>query len=559
MKSIVFKGIFVIGMLLLISANSIASEPNDEPPVTIIQKQLNERISDNNINCGKTLKCKYPMLVTQFYADNGYQPIWTKDNELSPLAVKYINIINTSYSDGLDPFDYHLQAINKQLDELNTAKQDSDNNAFIANTIAHLELTMTDSFFLYINTLVNGRVNNRLVYRNWEIKKHDINSIKELNQAVSTQDIDTVVNNLRPPYKGYIKLQNALAVYQQIALDGGWNKISKGGDLKLGSHGDRVVELKRRLLASGELDSEKALNNNHFDHELKTALMQYQANNGLPVTGILNKETLDELNISVASRIAEIEKNLDRMRWLPWDLGSKYVWVNIPDYSLQVIESGHVIMSMKTIVGRYKHQSCVLHSKISYMELNPYWLIPHNIGVKELLPKVQLDSSFLAKNNIQVFKLNDRYYRQPIDPDTIDWNSIESKGFPYRFRQDIGADNSLGFVKFMFPNNCGIYLHDTPTRGLFNKYYRSLSHGCIRIHKPIDFATYLLKDKPNYSQQQIEDVISTKKNKRIYLTKPVDVHIVYFTAWVDDNNVLQFRPDIYDVDSKVSFKVVLPK
>lgn len=569
MKKHVFKSFILITMLLALSVNVFAAEPKQSTPLTAIQKIFNDRVSDTQVICNTYTKCKYSILLSQFYADNDYQGVWSKDNQLLPIAVDYINQINTAYSDGLDPYDYQLASINKLVTNLNKAQKEDKNSPYIATLLAQLDITLTDSFLTYASDLANGKYNSKVYYPTWEIKKHNINFLKVLSDALSNNNINKAIDALRPPYSGYIKLQHSLALYQQLALDGGWEKINLGGAktkaLKLGSHGKAVTLLKKRLIATGELEDEAELKNDKYDEATLKAVKLYQKNNGLSVTGVVDSITLDELNLSVASRIAEIEKNMDRIRWLPRNLGGRYVWVNIPDYKLDVIESGRIIDTMRVVVGRYLHQSCVLHSTITYLEINPYWLVPHNIGVKELLPKLQKDVNFLARNNIQVFAISDRYYKNPIDPTTVDWADLSTKGFPYKFRQDIGADNSLGHVKFMFSNNCGIYLHDTDRNGksLFARDYRSLSHGCIRIQKPIDFATYLLKNQTSSAtrleRSGILATIDTGKNKRIVLSHPIPVHIVYFTSFVDEDGALQFRPDIYEVDKAVKFAVVLPE
>jgi murein L,D-transpeptidase YcbB/YkuD len=274
----------------------------------------------------------------------------------------------------------------------------------------------------------------------------------------------------------------------------------------------------------------------------------FQSNNGLQVTGIANKTTLKALNVPINKIIDKISINMDRMRWLPDDIGTSYVWVNIPNFSLNVIESNHDVLSMPIIVGKEGTKSCVLDSNIQYIELNPYWNVPKSIAVKELLPKLRENPYYLHEKGYTAYKYIIRDDTE-VDSTDVDWDDVSSTNFNYVFRQKPGKTNALGNIKFIFPNNCGIYLHDTPQRNLFKNQRRAYSHGCIRIGKPIEFAAYLLRNKPKYTVKFIESQIDTGKRKIIPLKDKEAVHIVYLTSWVNESGQLQFRPDIYNIDN----------
>lgn len=299
-------------------------------------------------------------------------------------------------------------------------------------------------------------------------------------------------------------------------------------------------------------DDESAI----FDADLKASVSKFQAENGIKATGVVDKATLQSLNISVEARIKQIQLNLDRLRWLPPELGSKYILVNIPSYSLAIKNKGSNDLVMPVIVGGGgENKTCIVNSRITTLELNPYWGIPNRIATKEYLAKIQKDPEYLNKHNIRVFS---NVTKNEVDPTLINWGSVSSSKFNYFLRQDPGKKNALGKIKFLFPNDCGIYLHDTSNPNLFGRSARSLSHGCVRVSQPLALADYLIVSNSNWSDAKLESAIKTGEHKWLKLTESLPIHIVYQTAWVDESGKLQFRKDIYKADN-VDFPVFIPK
>ncbi|MBP9743153.1 MAG: L,D-transpeptidase family protein, partial [Burkholderiales bacterium] len=242
---------------------------------------------------------------------------------------------------------------------------------------------------------------------------------------------------------------------------------------------------------------------------------------------------------------------------LPSDLGTQYIMVNIPSFSLKVIANDQTVLDMPVIVGSERGlHSCVLSSQITYLDINPYWYIPNSIALRDMLPKLKHNPSYLIENHIKMYTSYGLDGKE-VNSKDISWNKVESNIFPYKLRQEPGADNSLGRVKFIFPNDCGIYLHDTSTPQLFQNSKRDLSHGCIRIGKPIELAAYLLQDKSGWDQEKIVSTIASNTSKIVMLNKPMNIHIIYATAWVNESGVLQFRKDIYGMDA-IPYPVYLP-
>ncbi len=542
---------FWFSILCLFFASLVWSDDLSEQETSYIKDKI-ESVTMARIKCSNNLRCGSP-LVKEFYIQNQYAPIWTKDGKLSTNGEKLLDSINSAYTNGLNPESYHLEIINSLQEQLKNTTDTDD----LANLSANLDTILTDAFFLYGSHLSNGVVNNKTVYPNWVVTKHAVNLIEKLNQAIDSGDINIILDSLSPKYPEYKELKKQLAIYQDIATKmRNWPVVPGGPKLKEGMHDKRITLLQKRLLASGELKSIPKDKKGIFDDNLQNAVIKYQKSNGLTADGVVGKTSFDALNVPLIKRIKQIELNMDRLRWLPDDLGNSYVMVNIPDFSLNVVDNGHNVLTMPVIVGKDDGlQSCVLSSQITYMDINPYWYIPNSIAIKDVLPKLHKDPSYLAKNNIKIYTAYGDNATE-IDGAKIKWSKIESGNFIYKLRQEPGPKNPLGHIKFIFDNKCGIYLHDTSTPALFNSHKRDLSHGCIRIGKPVELAAYLASDKPNWSEDKIKSAIDAKDRHVITLTHPMNIHIVYATAWVNDDGVLQFRNDIYSIDD-IPFSVAL--
>jgi murein L,D-transpeptidase YcbB/YkuD len=258
--------------------------------------------------------------------------------------------------------------------------------------------------------------------------------------------------------------------------------------------------------------------------------------------------TLAALNVPVEQRIRQIRLNLERWRWLPRDFERRYLLVNIADFELDVIEDGRVRTTMRVIAGTTARRTPVFTGRMTYMELNPYWHIPPIIAKEDILPRLWKDPRYLVRENIRVF----RGWAQEapeVDPESVDWSQVTPEKFPFKLRQEPGPSNALGRIKFMFPNKFDVYLHDTPGRGLFNHNSRSFSSGCIRIEKPIELAEYLLQGQPEWNREKIVAAIHSKKTQIVWIPEPIAVHILYWTAWVDEDGTVHLRDDVYGRDT----------
>ncbi len=350
-----------------------------------------------------------------------------------------------------------------------------------------------------------------------------------------------------PPARGELcvlpALEKALGQYRQLAAKGDWPRVPAGPSLKEGEQNERIPLLRKRLAASGDLAAQ-APQEDLFDPALKEAVQRFQVRHGLAGDGVVGAKTLTELNVPISERIRQLAASLERCQPLPTVLEKRHILVNIADFTLKLFEDGKPVLSMPVIVGKPYRQTPVFNGLISSLVLNPSWGVPHSIATKDLLPKIKKNPGYLSQLHLRVFQGGKS--NTEINPATVDWAALSTSRFPYRLRQAPGPSNALGRVKFLFPNPYDVYLHDTPARELFQKDSRTFSSGCIRIAKPLDLAAYLLQGTPLGSTEALTAAIAREKTQSIPIPSPIAVHIVYMTAWVDSEGVIQFRPDIYN-------------
>lgn len=541
------KKFFLFLIFIFTFSLVIAEEPFNKQITLRIESAKNKPLM-----CNPRLKCKSP-LIAKFYADRKYNLAWVKDGGLNPAGTKVLEALKNSTMDGLDPRVYHV----RQLDRMVAYLQESD-AVITQDDIINLDLTLSDGLLLYLNNLVYGWQDGKKLYPKWPIAPKNIDIVIAATKMIKADDGDTVLHDIAPKFPGYWKLREKLADYYKVAsTDGGWDTIPDGDVLQLGSKGDRVSLLQKRLYISGELSNiDKP---GEFTKDLEKAVILYQENNGIDDDGAVGAQTLRSLNVPVTNRIRQIELNMDRLRFLPDEYPSRYAVVNVPDYSLETFEDGKLILFSPVVVGKPGKQTCILNSQIMTVEVNPFWNVPFSIASKEMLPEIKANPKYLADNDIKVFKVTHGQYDE-IDPKTINWAKIESDNLNFRFRQNPGDDNALGKLKFIFPNNCSIYLHDSPFPALFDETQRGFSHGCIRVGQPVEFADYLLSPNKDWDQKAFNTELDKGTHKFVKLGKPVGLYIIYLTAWYSaDEDFIQFRNDIYNFDQLSLYPVYLPK
>ncbi|HEX5776633.1 MAG TPA: L,D-transpeptidase family protein [Caulobacteraceae bacterium] len=360
--------------------------------------------------------------------------------------------------------------------------------------------------------------------KNWSVRPQPYDAASEYRRALAADQLKPWLTSLASPHPGYRQLVAALARYRNIDHAGGWPDLASGAALKPGARHPRIAALRRRIAIETDVVLDSA-DEELFDAGLAEALKAEQARLGVPATGVLDKATVAAFNVPARERIEAIEANLERWRWLPAALPAYRVEVNIAGAELEVWRGGDVVMAMRTIVGKKATPTPLLQTQIETVVLNPPWNVPPSIARNEILPKAAADPRYLARHG---------YIRLP------------SGGL----QQKAGPQSALGQVKFDMPNPFTVYLHDTPSRGLFARDVRTLSHGCMRVEKPIELARLVLADNPDWTPAAIDAAIASGKTIRAPVRTRPAVLVVYRTAFVRGGQV-HFRNDVYDWDEKL--------
>ena len=368
---------------------------------------------------------------------------------------------------------------------------------------------------------------------NWD-DQFDANSSRS---AVGVVSNNPVLGPEAPTY-----MQQAIMQYQQIVYNGGWPEVPPSQQrLQIGVSDPSVQALRQRLMISGDLPREAGISS-AFDSYVDGALKRFQARHGLPADGVIGEYTLKALNVSAQLRMAQLQTNLIRIQTMAGDLGQRHVMVNIPAASIEAVENNRVVLRNTAVVGRASRPTHIINSKIYEIILNPYWTAPRSIVEKDIVPLMQKDPTYLERNNIRL--LDGR--GQEVSPQTVDWFAPKAPNL--MFRQDPGKNNAMSSTKINFHNPNNEYMHDTPQQGLFNKLMRFESSGCVRVQNVRDLTTWMLRDTPGWSRQEIERVIASRVNTPIKLSTEIPVYFVYITAWSAKDGVVQFRDDIYGND-----------
>ena len=355
----------------------------------------------------------------------------------------------------------------------------------------------------------------------------------------------------------YARGRAFLKTYREIAEHGGWPRVPSGASVKPGMTDARIPALRARLAAEGDYQGPVDAGD-HYDDTLVAAVKAFQERHLLEPDGAIGPGTLHEINVTAAERVAQIRVNLERARWVLHEIGDEdHVVVDIAGYGVRFMHDRQPVWQSRVIVGQPYKQTPSFRAEIQYVVFNPTWSVPHSITAAELLPQMRKDPGTLARKNLKVV---DRQGRE-IDPRTLDWAHFNARNFPYFLRQDAGDSNALGKVKIMFPNQYSVYLHDTPTRSLFERDRRTFSHGCIRVEKPRELVERLLADPVNWNAAAIDAAIATGETKTVYLKTRIPVLLIYWTVDQDATGRTIFKPDAYRqdpvllkaLDGKVSF------
>ena len=500
-------------------------------------------------------------VVQQLYHDRKFRPIWISDGKPKDDIRRLIATLCGSERDGLRPADYHLAALKPVIRRAYPPIEEPTPAA-----LAALDLQLTARFVNYGVDLLVGRLAPASVDSGWFIKARHSSADSLIRAAAGAKGFDAMMALMRPKRADYDKLVTALANYRKIQQNGGWPSIP-AGVLKRGAQGRAVAAVRRRLEISGDLPASAGATV-VFDAELAGAIARFQRRHGIQVDSMIGGPTLATLDTPVDYWIRQIEINLERYRWLPPGFGSRYVLVNIPDYHLYAFDGGKSVLDMRVIVGdEYGNATPVFADSMSYIVFHPQWYLPRRIVIDEILPQVEQNASYLADHGFEV--VGARAPAKVLDPDTIDWEKVDTAHLGFHVRQKSGANNPLGRVKFMFPNQFSVYLHDTPSGWLFDQARRTLSHGCVRVEHPAELADFALAGQDGWTDSLVRaamvqrDTLARRtgtadstevEQVTVPLEKKVPVYILYLTAYVRDG-VLNFRGDPYGKDAQAQSRL----
>jgi L,D-transpeptidase YcbB len=447
--------------------------------------------------------------LMRFYGERQYQPIWTDTSGFNAAGRGALRVLANVDLEGLSPNDYlvnPLAALSAQPGDL-----------------AAGEILLSAAILRVARDLGWGVTLPAEVDTNNSYEKAPFDGYLILQRVASAPDPGVALLGFAPKSPAYVLLKKALAELRAIRSNGGWSTASTGPTLKVADTSPRVQELRKLLVQRGDLDSQNATGD-AFDSPLVDALIKFQRRHGLEPDGVYGADVVSELNVPISARILQVRLGLERLRWLPDEFTGRRVAVNLADFRVYVLDDNVVTFETRAVIGKEYHETPMFSAKMTYMVINPYWNVPTSIAKNEILPKANRDPDYLSRNHMEV-------------------NGTTVRQLP-------GPWNSLGRFKFMFPNVHNVYLHDTPSKALFDRADRAFSHGCVRVDNPAGLAALLLAKK-GWTPERIAATVKTGVETVVTLDVPIPVHITYITAFMDQNGELHFRHDVYGRDRKL--------
>lgn len=484
-------------------------------------------------------------LLAEVYERRSFAPNWTRDEAGQLLAA-----IKDAYLDGLDPGDYHAEEVEYVYNELGKGNLQSPHEQ------AALDVMLTDSLFRLGYHLHFGKVNPENLDSNWNFRRQlrDEGPAVTMQNAMDAPSLQAFFEQFVPRGPLYKQLRKALAEHRAMAEAGGWPAVPEGPTLKPGASDTRVPQIAARLAATGDIDDASAFGSSDvYNNSLEAGVRKFQARHGLESDGVIGPATLRAMNVPVEDRIDQIRVNLERARWVFDDIEPYFIIVNIAGFKAYVVRDGGIEWETQVQVGRTYHQTPVFRDEMQYVVFNPTWTVPYSIATKEMLPRIKNDPTYFDTRD---FDIKDRSGAL-VDPKSIDWSQLSRANFPYTFVQRPGPRNALGRVKFIFPNKYSVYMHDTPSKSLFGRAERAFSHGCVRTQNPFDLAELLLADK-GYDQEKIQQTLDSLKTTTVYLSKPLPIFLLYWTAEIGPNGDMMFYTDVYERDARIASKMAEP-
>ena len=495
-------------------------------PANAVTRLMVDSIQMENYISTQQLEDSAANRLRNFYNSRNFQFAWVAENGLAEQAKVFYELDKSYVSSSRDSTNAD-QALHRQLGDL--LSKDTVIRT-VSPALVNLELSLTQHFFNFVSYAYAGKLDPAALQ--WYIPRKKIDAVALLDSLVAKKGEG--IESWEPVNRYYKTLHKELVRWYTIQQKDKWEPIipEKSKKLRAGDTGMVITKIKQRLINFGDLDPQDTTP--VFNATLTAAVKKAQQQFGLGQSGIADRSLIAALNVPIESRIQQMLINLERMKWTPSIPDSRLILVNIPEYKLHVFEGGKEVLYMGIVVGKAANKTVIFSNQLKNIVFSPYWNIPPSIVRAEILPAMRSNRNYLAQKNMEQYG--------------------KSEGLPL-IRQKPGNTNSLGRVKFLFPNSYNIYLHDTPAKSLFAEEKRAFSHGCIRLAQPKKLAQYLLADRKEWSDAAIDKAMNSKSEIWVNMKQPVPVFITYFTSWVDKDGLLNFRDDLYGHDQVMAGKM----
>ena len=523
-------------LALLLPSAPAAAQENDAVR-EVIRSHIEQIRTVGELSVGASLISSV-LVLPDLYEFRSFAPAWTDETAVSDL----LRAIDDIEADGLDPNDYHRAALRERRERVGGGQASPEE-------LADFDMLLTDALVRLGYHILFGKVDPERLDPSWNMASElgHLEPVSLVQGAIDSGRLYEVVEAYKPTDPFYVQLKMELARYRAFAAEGDWAPAPAIRRLELDSVDARVPALRARLAATDDLPESASLTSETFDADVDAAVRTFQRRHGLTADGIVGENTVAAMNVPVEDRIQQIRVNLERGRWILRDLGDDFVIVNIAGFRTYLVRDREVVWETRSVVGRTYRKTPVFRADMKYLVFNPTWTVPPGILRNDILPALQKDPGYLADHDMVLL---DRA-GNAVDTSQLDYSQYTAGSFPYIVRQNPGPTNSLGLVKFIFPNEHFVFLHDTPSRTLFDREVRTFSSGCIRVENPFELAELLLGSE-SWNRPAIDQTLATKDTRTVYLDAPLPVVIMYWTAWVDLEGRLTFYPDVYERDAAVA-------
>ena len=531
-----FFNLVLIGIALSLGMVLTAVAQGD-PETEIIRKNVEQIRAAGELTIDGTTIASVTVLP-ELYERNNFQLLWRNPDNVADLFETIKNVVEI----GLDPMDYHWVELQRLRFEMDA--EDSPEPALL---VAY-DLLLTDSLIRLGYHFNFGKVDPESLDPNWNLalEINDRDPAVFIDETLKAGDLARKFSEFDARHEFYDKLKSALKKYRTINESGGWEPVPDGPTLKKGMTDERVAMLRRRLNKTGDLAG-KPSDSDVFDEELEQAVIHFQNRHFLDPDGAVGKNSLEAMNVTAKARIDQIRVNMERSRWVFHEISGKLIIVDIAGFQAQYTDNDDILWQSRVQVGKPYRKTPVFKADMKYLVFNPTWTVPPTILKKDVLPAIRKNPNYLKERNMKVIDHKGR----TINQNTVDWSKYPKQRFPYLIRQEPGPKNALGLVKFMFPNKHLVYLHDTPSKSLFERADRAFSSGCIRVEKPFELAQLLLNDPAKWNRGSINSVIKSQKTSTVQLPEPVTVILLYWTVSIDDKGIIYFKNDVYQRDGGI--------